>query len=103
MLLATTSPAPPAATPGGRARVNEPVTYTVSPMMAWLHTTPLICQVGSASAVTVGGGTSAAAASAATTGAAWAWAGSATTAMEAAARTVTPARRRARSDILLIV
>ena len=68
MFCAGTSPGPPTATPGGRAFVKLPVTYTVLPTTAWLHTTPLICQVGRASAPTVstggGGGVSAAAAGA---------------------------------------
>src|SRR5664279_1228754 len=55
MLLAVTSPAPPAATPGGRALVKLPVAYTVLLTTTWLQTTPLICQVGNTSALTVAG------------------------------------------------
>ena len=45
----------PAAAPAGRALVNFPVAYTVLPTTTCDQTTPLICTVGSASAVTVAG------------------------------------------------
>ena len=54
-LFASTSPAPPTATPGGRARVNSPVTYAVLPTTTESQTTPLTCQVGRPSADTVAG------------------------------------------------
>src|SRR4051794_21361854 len=43
----------PAGDPAGRAEVNSPVAYTVLPTTTWSQTTPLICTVGSASALTV--------------------------------------------------
>ena len=49
------SPAPPTATPGGRAVLKAPVAKTVLPTTTWLQTTPLICQVGRTSTETVGG------------------------------------------------
>src|SRR6476661_2192003 len=55
MFSAVTSPVPPGATPGGRALVKLPVTYTMLLTTTWLQTTPLICQVGNASALMVGG------------------------------------------------
>ncbi len=55
MFCAAISPVPPAATPGGRALVKLPVTYTVLPTSTWLQATPLICHVGKASALTVAG------------------------------------------------
>ena len=54
-LFASTSPAPPTGTPGGRARVNSPVTYAVLPTTTESQTTPLTCQVGRPSADTVAG------------------------------------------------
>src|SRR3954454_11987005 len=54
-LFASTSPVPPTATPGGRARVNWPVTYAVLPTTTESQTTPLTCQVGRPSADTVAG------------------------------------------------
>ena len=45
----------PAAAPAGRALENEPAAYTTLPTTAWSHTMPLICTVGSESAVTVVG------------------------------------------------
>src|SRR6478735_4503724 len=50
-----TSPAPPTATPGGRAVAKAPPAYTVFPTVAWLHTAPFTCHVGRASALTVAG------------------------------------------------
>src|SRR4051794_20674086 len=95
MFDAAISPAPPAATPGGRARGNEPVTNTVSPTIAWLHTTPLICHVGSASAETVaGGGAGAAAVVAAAAVGSGASTAEATSAVKTATSMLMPRRRR---------
>src|SRR3712207_1127767 len=54
MLCRHTSPTP-AGAPAGRAVLNRPATYTVLPTTTCAHATPLICAVGSGSAVTVTG------------------------------------------------
>src|SRR3954451_1012912 len=54
-LFWATCPAPPAATPAGRAVVKLPPAKTLLPTTACDHTTPLTCHVGSASAETVAG------------------------------------------------
>ncbi len=43
----------PGAAPAGRALAKDPPAYTVLPTITWVHTTPSICTVGSASAVTL--------------------------------------------------
>src|SRR5690606_22327972 len=43
----------PAGAPAGRALLNSPPAYTVPPETACVHTMPLICTVGSGSALTV--------------------------------------------------
>src|SRR3712207_8776508 len=54
MLCRHTSPTP-AGAPAGRAVLNRPATYTVLPTTTCAQATPLICTVGSGSAVTVTG------------------------------------------------
>ena len=65
IFVAAISAGSPVAVPGGRALLNSPVTKAVLPTTTVLQTTPLSCQVGSASAVTVAGSPASGAASAA--------------------------------------